>query len=243
LVLLVLCVHLGSIKYQEIGYNDDRYKLKSEPRILSSKQREEFFNKTYATANHLLFFGTEDIISHYNKDKTKEDSLIIVGEFGEELKYGLRTDLCKKLSMGKTPYLFSFSDIAKEKGSQELLDRLRALDHSDLAEIMEGAKYSEEDKKIRITKSNEWIATLKIEEDLCYLEWERHKLEIGVVKKEDDKLNIYKKSMVCLPGDIGQYIVIEKDGTKKVRCNFCESFVRPNEIKTFSFIKHRVTRH
>lgn len=170
----LLCVHLGSIKYQEIGYTDDRYYLKGEKREIPEGKKEEKFKETYAKSNHLLFFGTEDIISHY--DTTKEDSLIIVGEFGEELKYGLRVDLCKKLSMGK--------------------------------------------------------------------------------------------SIHCLPGDIGQYIVIEKDGTKKVRCNFCESFVRPNEIKTFSYgredaiqyicqtcdktlselqkqaiIEHRVTRH
>jgi len=95
------------------------------------------------------------------------------------------------LRIKKNSYLFSFSDIAKEKERQELLNRLRALDHSDLAKIMEGAKYSEEGRKIRITKNNERIVTLKIEEGLCYLEWQDHELEIGVVKKEDDKLNIY----------------------------------------------------
>jgi len=171
----LLCVHLGSIKYQEIGYTDDRYYLKGEEkREIDEGEKKDKFKETYTKSNHLLFFGTEDIISHY--DTTKEDSLIIVGEFGEELKYGLRVDLCKKLSMGK--------------------------------------------------------------------------------------------SIQCLPGDIGQYIVIKKDGTKKVRCNFCESFVRPNEITTFSYgredaihyicktcdntlselqkqavIEHRVTRH
>jgi len=97
------------------------------------------------------------------------------------------------LRIKKNSYLFSFSGIVKEKGRQELLNRLRALDHSDLAEIMEGAKYREEDKKIRITKNNERVATLKIEKDLCYLEWLDHELEIGVVKKEDDKLNIYSE--------------------------------------------------
>ena len=170
----LLCVHLGSIKYQEIGYTDDRNYLKSAPRKISSKEREEFFNKTYATANHLLFFGTLDFI----KDCTnrRENNLIIVGEFGEELKYGLRTDLCKKL---------------------------------------------------------------------------------------------YKETKIsCLPSDIGLYIGIKEDGTKKVRCDFCEEFVKPKEIKTFSygredalhyicktcdntlselqkqaFIEHRVTRH
>jgi hypothetical protein len=261
----LLCVHLGSIEYQEIGYDDKRYES-VEKREISDKEKKKKFEETYTKSDHLLFFGTERIISDYNN--AKKDSLIIVGEFGEELKYGLRVELCKKLSMGKTPYLFSFSDITEGKGRQELLDSLRALDHSDLAEIIKGAEYSEKGGKIRITKNNKRIATLKIEKDLCYLEWDDHKFEIGVVKEEDDKLKIYKKSIVCLPSDIGQYIVIENDGTKKVRCNFCESFVRPKEIETFlygredaihyicklcnntlselqkhAFIKHRVTRH
>jgi len=89
----LLCVHLGSIKYQEIGYTDNRHNLKSEKREIAEEKKEEKFEETYTESNHLLFFGTEDIISHY--DKTKEDSLIIVGEFGEELKYGLRVDLCR----------------------------------------------------------------------------------------------------------------------------------------------------
>jgi len=33
--------------------------------------------------------------------KKNEDCLFILGEFGEELKYGLRIDLCNKLSKGK----------------------------------------------------------------------------------------------------------------------------------------------
>jgi hypothetical protein len=171
----LLCVHLGSIKYQEIGYTDDPYNSDDGDRKTSKKSNEfKEFKKTFVKSNHLLFFGTEDIVSYYNREK--KDALIIVGEFGEELKYGLRVDLCKKLSMGK--------------------------------------------------------------------------------------------SVNCLPGDIGQYIVIEKDGTKKVRCDFCEEFVKPDKIKTFSYgredaiqyicqtcdntlselqkhaiIKHRLTRH
>ena len=257
----LLCVHLGSIKYQEIGYRDDRYNIKGYlfswdeipgndnerlikflkenleikwvktakiekiegdktlrvytkenslslrlneeetkvnleigdskvneftvktengklniylTRKISSKteQREEF-NKTYATANHLFFFGTLEVIESC---ANKVEPLIIVSEFGEELKYGLRTDLCKKLSK--------------------------------------------------------------------------------------------ETKFECLPSDIGLYIGIDEDGTKKVRCDFCDEFVKPDEIKTFSFgredaiqyicqtcnntlselqkhaiIKHRVTRH
>jgi len=169
----LLCVHLGSIKYQEIGYTDDRYNLKGGLREIPSKEEQIEFNKTYTEANHLLFFGTLDFITHCNK---KDEHLIIVGEFGEELKYGLRRDLCKKLS-------------------------------------------------------------------------EKTKID-------------------CLPGDIGLYVGINKDGTKKVRCNFCEEFVGQKEIMTFlygredaihyicktcdntlselqkqAFIEHRLTRH
>lgn len=170
----LLCVHLGSIKHQEIGYTDDRYNLKSEPRKISSEkeQRKEVYKK-YGEANHLLFYGTLDFIECC---ADKDEPLIIVGEFGEELKYGLRADLCKKLS-------------------------------------------------------------------------------------KETKID-------CLPGDIGLYVGIDKDGTKKVRCNFCEEFVEQEEIETFSygredaihyicqtcnntlseiqkqaFIEHRVTKH
>jgi len=178
----LLCVHLGSLKYQEIGYRDDRYNLKIETREISSKnERCKEFNKKYSKANHLLFFGTLDFIECC---ADKEEPLVIVGEFGEELKYGLRIDLCKKL------------------------------------------------------------------------------------RSEANKKRNEKNKIVCLPGDIGLYIGIEEDGKKRVRCNFCEHFVKPDEIDTFSygredaihyicktcsntltdlqkqaFIEHRVTRH
>lgn len=137
----LLCVHLGSIKHQEIGYTDDRYNPKNEKRGIPENRQSEEFSEAYAKANHLLFFGTEALIE--SCAKTKDDSLIIVGEFGEELKYGLRIDLCNKISKTKT--------------------------------------------------------------------------------------------IDCLPGDIGLYIGIEKDGAKKVRCNFCEEFVKQEEIKPFSY--------
>jgi len=78
----LLCVHLGSIKYQEIGYTDDRYNLKNEKRkILSKNKRLKEFNATYTEANHLLFLGTEDVIKHCTNKW--ENNLIIVGEFCE----------------------------------------------------------------------------------------------------------------------------------------------------------------
>ncbi len=165
----LLCVHLGSIKYPEIGYSDARYK--EEERELTDPQKD--LNNEYAKSNHLLFFGAKDII----KACVEENTLVVVGEFGEELKYGLRNALCKKLS---------------------------------------------------------------------------------------------PSCNACLPCDIGLYIAIDKKGTKKVRCSFCEEFVepKPNEIKAFSygredaihyicqtcdktlselqkqaFVEHRVTRH
>lgn len=134
----VLCVHLGSIKYSEIGYSDERYKdLERELRL---EEQEQKFKDEYAQSNHLLFFGTKALI----KDCVKENNLVIVGEFGEELKYGLRKALCDKFS----PFC-----------SQ------------------------------------------------------------------------------CLPCDIGLYIAIDKRGTKKVRCNFCDEFVDQKEITTFSYGK------
>jgi len=182
----LLCVHLGSMKYHEIGYRDDRYNLRIMKKPREIKKREDQhkeFNEKYGRANHLLFFGTLDFIEHCSD---KDEPLIIVGEFGEELKYGLRTDLCKKLCR----------------------------------EVNEKRK----EKKI--------------------------------------------PDIVCLPGDIGLYVGIDKDETKKVCCNFCEEFVGQKEIMTFlygredaihyicktcdktlselqkqAFIEHRLTRH
>jgi tetratricopeptide (TPR) repeat protein len=167
----LLCVHLGSIKYQEIGYNDKRYE--ENKREIAKEDITKELKKIYSKSNHLYFYGTLKVI----EDCCSEDkSLVIVGEFGEELKYGLRIDLCKRLSK--------------------------------------------------------------------------------------------KSNTDCLPGDIGLYIGIEENKTKKVRCNFCEEFVKQEEIETFSFgredaiqyicktcnktlselqkqaiIEHRVTRH
>lgn len=168
-----LCVHLGSIKYQEIGYTDERY-IEGSKREIPKNRKHKELKETYAKANHLLFFGTKEIIKSCSKEN--DDNLIIVGEFGEELKYKLREDLCEKFSGG-------------EAGK-------------------------------------------------------------------------------CLPCDIGLYIGIEEDGSKKVRCHFCEEFVSPKEIRTFSygkedaihyicetcdktlselqkqdFVEHRLTRH
>jgi len=134
----LLCIHLGSIKYEEIGYTDDRYKEGKE-REIPEKEKQKKFEEISAKSNHLLFFGTKDIIASC---ANKKNDLVIVGEFGEELKYGLRTELCKKLSA---------------------------------------------------------------------------------------------ESGTCFPCDIGLYIAIEKNGIKKVRCGFCEEFVKPEEIRTFSY--------
>ena len=95
----LLCVHLGSIKYQEIGYTDKYDSEDKEREIPMSKQFGEV-KKLYTETGHLLCFGTEDVIASCVREK--KDVLIIVGEFGEELKYGLRTDLCDKLSRSTT---------------------------------------------------------------------------------------------------------------------------------------------
>lgn len=179
-----LCAHLGSLKYEEIGYNDKIYCRKDETKREISldsteknaqEERLKELKKLYAKSNHLLFFGTDELLKSCNGKK--RDRLVILGEFGEELKYGLRVDLCKKLS--------------KEK-----------------------------------------------------------------------------ENIVVLPGDIGLYIAIEKDGTKKVRCDFCEDYVEKGNIETFcygredainyichacnntlsdlqkqTFVEHRLTKH
>ncbi len=180
-----LCIHLGSIKYHEIGYSNDRYNLRvmKKPRkIKKIEDQLKEFDKKYGGVNHLSFFGTLDFIEHCSD---RDGQLVIIGEFGEELKYGLRTDLCRKLR-------------------EEVNDNR---------------------------------------------------------KKEEEKI-------VCLPGDIGLYIGVMKDGTKKIRCCFCEMFIEPKEIDTFSYgredaihyicktcddtltnlqkqavIEHKVTRH
>ena len=136
----LLCVHLGSIKYEEIGYTD-RYHSEDKEREIPGDKKFKEVKKLYTKTKHLLCFGTEDIIASCTKEK--KDILIIVGEFGEELKYGLRTDLCKKLRNSTDAY--------------------------------------------------------------------------------------------CIPGDIGLYIGIGKDGTKKVRCNFCEEFIEQEDVITFSY--------
>lgn len=137
----LLCVHLGSIRYQEIGFTDKRYEEDTKREIENEDKKNKELQKIYLKSNHLLFFGTENVINHCTKKG--ENSLIIVGEFGEELKYGLRRYLCTELS---------------------------------------------KETKVK-----------------------------------------------CLPGDIELYIGIDKNGTKKVRCNFCEEFVEQKEIRTFSY--------
>ncbi len=93
----LLCVHLGSIRYQEVGFTDKRREEDSKRRIPCEKVIDEKL-KTYDQSNHLLFLGTKYFINDYIKKS--QDTMIIVGEFGEELKYGLRRDLCRKLSEG-----------------------------------------------------------------------------------------------------------------------------------------------
>ncbi|MGD0405988.1 MAG: MBL fold metallo-hydrolase [Candidatus Bathyarchaeia archaeon] len=93
----ILCLHLGAIKHAEIGYNDEIYETKEGLRKISGDDIVKEFKKTFYKSDHLLFWGTKKLISDCNQTKSKE-KLVIVGEFGEELKYSLRTDLCSKLS-------------------------------------------------------------------------------------------------------------------------------------------------
>ncbi len=109
----LLCVHLGTIKYQEIGYTDD-YCSEKERDIDPDKQFEEV-RKLYAEkAQHLLCFGTQDVIASC----ANRNALVIVGEFGEELKYGLRKDLCQKFD-GLTEARCIPGDIGLRVGIEE----------------------------------------------------------------------------------------------------------------------------
>jgi L-ascorbate metabolism protein UlaG (beta-lactamase superfamily) len=82
----VLCLHTGGIKKWEIGYDENDEEL-------SEKDRHKKIKENTRQSNHLLYFGSLDIIEKCKKP----EALVIVGEFGEELKYGLRTDLVEKL--------------------------------------------------------------------------------------------------------------------------------------------------
>ena len=98
----VLCIHLGGIKHAELGYNDDIYQNREDLRkIKNYDELIKEYKKTYFKANHLLFWGTKKLISDCKPRTTGEGKLMIIGEFGEELKYTLRTDLCSKLSENK----------------------------------------------------------------------------------------------------------------------------------------------
>jgi hypothetical protein len=94
----ILCVHLGTVKYPEIGYNKDIYNHKGDTRIIPDDQKLAKLKETYYDSNHLLLFGTQQFIRDCFFRTKKEGKIVVVGEFGEELKYGLRTDLCQKLT-------------------------------------------------------------------------------------------------------------------------------------------------
>jgi hypothetical protein len=88
---------------------------------------------------------------------------------------------------------FCFSEIVDDREQQEkLLKHLQTIS-SKLYELIKEAKYSlDEDERIKVTKDGDKIATLEIEEDLCYFKQNNEtKIKIGVVRYEDSKLNIY----------------------------------------------------
>ncbi len=89
----LLCVHLGTIKYQEIGYTAN-YHSEKDRDIPPNKQFKEVKELYAERAEHLLCFGAQDVIASC----ADKNTLVIVGEFGEEMKYGLRKDLCRKFN-------------------------------------------------------------------------------------------------------------------------------------------------
>jgi len=82
----ILCLHIGSVKNYEIGYDKNNKRFKTAKVCL-----KEILKET-KDVNHLHFYGSCDIIN-----KCDKNAIVIVSEFGEELKYGLRIDLVKKL--------------------------------------------------------------------------------------------------------------------------------------------------
>jgi tetratricopeptide (TPR) repeat protein len=88
----LLCLHMGGIKEWEIGYDEDNNKI-------PFKKCQRMIESEIKQANHLLFYGSKDIIDNCEK----KNSLVLVGEFGEELKYGLRADLVEKLTPPRGP--------------------------------------------------------------------------------------------------------------------------------------------
>jgi tetratricopeptide (TPR) repeat protein len=143
----VLCLHCGGIKYPEMGFNEKIYEIDEQLRKISNSDLVKEIKKTYCNSNHLLFWGTKKLISDCCLNADVKEKIVIIGEFGEELKYSLRSDLCSKLSQ----------------------------------------------------------------------------------ENEDIK---------CLPADIGLYLKLEKNEDKlikKIRCDFCETFVHKDDIVTFPF--------
>lgn len=97
----VLCLHMGSLKTFEIGFDKNGQRGISAIPDCDDQTREELrkrIKKEIRETNHLLFYGSRDIITN-----CKQTALVLVGEFGEELKYGLRTDLVNKLSFSASP--------------------------------------------------------------------------------------------------------------------------------------------
>ncbi|MBN2251374.1 MAG: cation:proton antiporter [Candidatus Altiarchaeota archaeon] len=89
-------------------------------------------------------------------------------------------------------YLFGFDGISKDVKQQErLINHVRATD-ARLANLLEGASFIRESPEdIRIIKDEKEVAVLEIDGETCLLETEDGGLEIGSVKDEGGKINVY----------------------------------------------------
>jgi hypothetical protein len=113
----------------------------------------------------------------------------------------IKIDLRNKnpLNVNITKYLFSFSEIVNnEKQQNELLKHLQTIS-PDQTQQIENTEYSSDgDNGINIIKNGNTIATLEIENDLCYFkQGNGRKIKIGIVRREDGKLNIYATNSPC----------------------------------------------
>jgi hypothetical protein len=95
------------------------------------------------------------------------------------------------------PYLFSFTEIANDVEQQgKLVEYLQQTKNNRLSQLIENANYVPSfcGGQINITKNRVRIATLVIKNDLCYLKHGYRDIELGKVRHERNKRNIYKET-------------------------------------------------
>ena len=95
-------------------------------------------------------------------------------------------------------YLFSFSELKNNKKQQEkLLKHLQTISPK-LSRLIENAEYLPNDNElIKVINNGNEIATLEIEDGLCYFKQNnKTKIKIGIAKRESEGLSIYIDSNI-----------------------------------------------